>query len=192
MAKIRIKVEMGCRDCAMCTGRALTGMGRSLGRGVADWSTLGVSNLARRKCKQCSHPMSEHQVSNPGQMYGAPEPRQMYGAPDTTVQASVPLGLQAVPVIAAKPNPDRWVPQADGSFRWWAGDHWTAHFSADPTSPDPTLMQSIVEPIQAALPAEVSGPDHFAQIRQLAELRDAGILTEEEFATKKAEILARM
>jgi hypothetical protein len=30
------------------------------------------------------------------------------------------------------------------------------------------------------------------QLRQLAELRDAGILSEEEFAAKKAEILARM
>ncbi|XHM63343.1 SHOCT domain-containing protein [Streptomyces nigra] len=30
------------------------------------------------------------------------------------------------------------------------------------------------------------------QLRQLAELRDAGILAEEEFTSKKAEILARM
>ncbi|MFJ6931098.1 SHOCT domain-containing protein [Streptomyces nigra] len=30
------------------------------------------------------------------------------------------------------------------------------------------------------------------QLRQLAELRDAGILSEEEFTSKKAEILARM
>ncbi|MEW2422396.1 SHOCT domain-containing protein [Streptomyces nigra] len=30
------------------------------------------------------------------------------------------------------------------------------------------------------------------QLRRLAELRDAGILSEEEFTSKKAEILARM
>ncbi|MFJ3887324.1 SHOCT domain-containing protein [Streptomyces rubrogriseus] len=30
------------------------------------------------------------------------------------------------------------------------------------------------------------------QLRQLAELRDAGILSEEEFTTNKTEILARM
>ncbi|MFE0356355.1 MULTISPECIES: SHOCT domain-containing protein [Streptomyces] len=30
------------------------------------------------------------------------------------------------------------------------------------------------------------------QLRQLAELRDVGILSEEEFTSKKAEILARM
>lgn len=34
--------------------------------------------------------------------------------------------------------------------------------------------------------------DPIAQLRQLGELRDAGILTEDEFASKKAEILARM
>ncbi|MFC7595769.1 DUF4429 domain-containing protein [Terrabacter sp. GCM10028922] len=35
-------------------------------------------------------------------------------------------------------------------------------------------------------------PDHLAQLKQLAELRDAGILSEEEFAIKKAEILGRL
>ncbi|GAX51608.1 SHOCT domain-containing protein [Streptomyces olivochromogenes] len=46
-------------------------------------------------------------------------------------------------------------------------------------------------PVQAPAPApQVSAP--VEQLRQLAELRDAGILSEEEFAAKKAEILARM
>ena len=35
-------------------------------------------------------------------------------------------------------------------------------------------------------------PDIADQIKKLADLRDAGILTEEEFATKKAELLDRM
>jgi hypothetical protein len=35
-------------------------------------------------------------------------------------------------------------------------------------------------------------PDHAAQLKQLADLRDAGVLTEDEFSSKKAEILARM
>ena len=34
--------------------------------------------------------------------------------------------------------------------------------------------------------------DVFATIEKLAELRDKGILSEEEFATKKAELLARI
>jgi hypothetical protein len=41
----------------------------------------------------------------------------------------------------------------------------------------------------SALPPE---PDVHAQLMQLASLRDAGIVTEEEFATKKADLLSRM
>ncbi len=40
----------------------------------------------------------------------------------------------------------------------------------------------------AGAPAE----DHMAKLRQLGELRDAGILTEPEFESKKADILSRM
>lgn len=41
----------------------------------------------------------------------------------------------------------------------------------------------------ASLPPE---PDIHAQLMQLASLRDAGVVTEEEFAAKKAELLSRM
>ncbi|MEV7785103.1 SHOCT domain-containing protein [Streptomyces sp. NPDC088106] len=51
--------------------------------------------------------------------------------------------------------------------------------------------RDINHPVQAAAPSsQASTP--VEQLRQLAELRDAGILSEEEFTTKKAEILARM
>lgn len=36
------------------------------------------------------------------------------------------------------------------------------------------------------------GADGYEQLRQLGELRDAGILTEEEFAAEKAEVLNRI
>lgn len=42
-----------------------------------------------------------------------------------------------------------------------------------------------------AEPAQTA-PDPMEQLRQLASLRDAGVLTETEFALKKAEILARL
>jgi len=42
----------------------------------------------------------------------------------------------------------------------------------------------------APAPAAVSQPDMIEQLKQLAELRDQGILTDEEFATQKARILA--
>lgn len=50
----------------------------------------------------------------------------------------------------------------------------------------------------AAPPATVAAatsdpkPDIAAQLQQLASLRDAGVLTEDEFAAKKAELLARL
>ncbi|WP_374009876.1 DUF2510 domain-containing protein [Leifsonia sp. LS-T14] len=41
-------------------------------------------------------------------------------------------------------------------------------------------------------PAVAAAPDHVGQLQQLAQLRDAGILSEDEFAAKKQEILSRM
>lgn len=46
-------------------------------------------------------------------------------------------------------------------------------------------------PVAAAAPA-AAGVDVTQQLQQLASLRDAGILTEEEFAAKKSELLARI
>ncbi|SCF13240.1 PH domain-containing protein [Micromonospora purpureochromogenes] len=59
----------------------------------------------------------------------------------------------------------------------------TRHYSGLPGTPAPAA------PAPTAAPAPV---DPIAQLRQLGELRDAGILTEEEFAAKKAEILSRL
>ena len=39
-------------------------------------------------------------------------------------------------------------------------------------------------------PPQEAAPDPIAQLKELAELKDQGILTEEEFATQKARILA--
>lgn len=44
----------------------------------------------------------------------------------------------------------------------------------------------------AAAPAAAPQPDVTAQLHQLASLRDAGVLTEEEFSAKKAELLSRL
>jgi hypothetical protein len=47
-------------------------------------------------------------------------------------------------------------------------------------------------PAAAPVAAAPSAPDHMGQLRQLAELRDAGIISSDDFEAKKAEILARM
>jgi hypothetical protein len=55
------------------------------------------------------------------------------------------------------------------------------------------LVEVEAPPVQAPQSVAVpSGDDVPAQIRKLAELRDSGILTDEEFAAKKGELLARM
>ncbi len=53
-----------------------------------------------------------------------------------------------------------------------------------------SAMQS-GDPLRAA-PVAAGDDDVFEQIRKLAELKDAGVLTEQEFETKKTELLARL
>ena len=55
------------------------------------------------------------------------------------------------------------------------------------------LMSQELQYYQKVTPkSEAESTDAVAQIRKLAELRDAGILTEEEFRQKKAELLAKL
>ncbi|MGW4085690.1 SHOCT domain-containing protein [Streptomyces sp. NPDC004822] len=58
------------------------------------------------------------------------------------------------------------------------------------------ILSKIPAPEHPSAPAQASAPQPTTtpveQLRQLAELRDAGILSDEEFTTKKAEIPARM
>ena len=55
------------------------------------------------------------------------------------------------------------------------------------------LRKSIEEAIaQRGRPAAVAPPDNLAQLKQLGELRDSGIISTNEFETKKAEILGRL
>ena len=46
------------------------------------------------------------------------------------------------------------------------------------------------QPAPAPAPAAAPQPDMIEQLKQLAELRDQGVLTDEEFAAQKARILA--
>jgi hypothetical protein len=59
---------------------------------------------------------------------------------------------------------------------------------ADPYGQQPQQQQQYAEPAYAAPPAQPE-EDPIAELRELAKLRDDGILTEEEFAAQKAKIL---
>lgn len=61
----------------------------------------------------------------------------------------------------------------------------TRHFTSNPAPTVPALPP-------AATPPMTTAPDAIEQLTKLGQLRDAGILTEDEFAQKKADILARM
>ena len=103
------------------------------------------------------------------------------------------LVLNNIRIPTEAPDPGREVASADGpltitdkAFDLVAGlvnNRWPGKTPAsDPAS------ELGAQPIVAALPAV----DFHGQLVKLASLRDAGILTDEEFATKKAELLARM
>src|SRR5690606_12866998 len=120
MARPRMKVQVACRDCAMCTGRAFTGLGRSIGRGTANAATFGIAALARRMCKACDHPMSEH-VGQDAQAVIAAQ------AVQTPPNSS--SGAQTNESSA------RWVQQLDGVYRWWNGENWTDFRTNYPSDP---------------------------------------------------------
>jgi hypothetical protein len=54
------------------------------------------------------------------------------------------------------------------------------------------IEQAIAQRGRTAPQPVSAAPDHLGQLRQLGELRDAGVLSDEEFAAKKAEILGRL
>lgn len=55
--------------------------------------------------------------------------------------------------------------------------------------PQQVAPQAYAPPAEPAAPAEPSTDDVIAQLKKFAELRDAGILTEEEFVAQKAKLL---
>ena len=67
----------------------------------------------------------------------------------------------------------------------WAQEDQSA-YAQQPAPPPPQYAQPAPPPPAAAPPA---ADDPYEQIRKLAELKDAGILTDEEFAKKKAQLL---
>jgi membrane protease subunit (stomatin/prohibitin family) len=52
--------------------------------------------------------------------------------------------------------------------------------------------QQMAQQQQTAAPAEAAAVDPTEQLKKLAELKDQGILTEQEFSEQKAKILAQM
>jgi Short C-terminal domain len=72
--------------------------------------------------------------------------------------------------------------------RWAANDQSTY---AEPQYAQPQYAEpQYAQPQYAPPPPPAPAPDPIAQLKELAELKNQGILTEEEFAAQKAKILA--
>lgn len=95
---------------------------------------------------------------------------------EQVVLQDVPNPREAVDILNRVANEARIAAHAMANTR-----HFTSHA---PTAPDPSTA--------IPAPAPAAAPDPIEQITKLGQLRDAGVLTEEEFTSKKAEILARM
>jgi hypothetical protein len=76
----------------------------------------------------------------------------------------------------------------------WAEKEQAAAYNAQPQYAQPQYAQPQPQyappPPQYAAPAPAPAPDPIAQLKELAELKNQGILTEAEFAAQKAKLLA--
>lgn len=115
---------------------------------------------------------------------------------------------QAVEVAAVAADAPGWRPDPTSTheLRWWGGASWTDQVSdsgirssdpdfgdsldATPTTPEIGPGAPAIGAGPAALPDETQGPPSLAsQIRELAELRDQGLLTDDEFTDQKRRLL---
>lgn len=99
-----------------------------------------------------------------------------------------------------------WRPDPLGTheLRWWGGVSWMAQVmdggvqSTDPdfveeapAAPDaPAALEAGAQALPASTETAAGPPSLASQIRELGELRDAGLLTDDEFAAQKARLLA--
>lgn len=120
---------------------------------------------------------------------------------------------QAYDVAATAAEVPGWRPDPAGThqLRWWGGVSWTDQVSDNGIqSTDPDFGDSVgsepvgeIGPGPSALPASTQAPEALpsstssmgsgtsltVQLRELAELRDQGILTDDEFQAQKAKLL---
>ena len=157
-----IKVQTGCRDCRKCTNSGVANLARDTGRATAAVMTAGISEVGfafTKKCRGCGHQMSLHGYT---------------ATPQPTMNVQAPPSAPLTPSAAAGWYPD---PYGHHEQRYWDGWTWTEHISGA-TAPG-------LQTPKLASPAS----DKVTQLRELANLRDDGVLTDEEFAAEKAKIL---
>ena len=69
-------------------------------------------------------------------------------------------------------------------------NRWNTQYEAEQYEAQQAAPQVVYAPAPAPAPAPSDTEDRFAKLKELGELRTAGILTDEEFEAEKAKILA--
>ncbi|MFD8686138.1 SHOCT domain-containing protein [Streptomyces sp. NPDC059651] len=162
------RVQTGCPDCKRCTNSAIGEGARKAGRWTAGIATMGLSEAGMaftRNCRGCGHAMSLHDRKDNGALTRDPGHR---GTPVVPGQAA-PYPPAPTPAWGA-PAP------ASAAPAWGAPAPAPAPAAA---APAPT--------VPAQSPQEIMD-----LLRQLGELRDAGVISTDEFEAKKADFLRRL
>lgn len=159
MRNVRVG-EDGEFRCWKCGGRSFT-----LKRTFRSKLLVGVGALLTKKKLKCQSCGEFNDVGN----------AKPYQAPKSAGEAAKVTPRVGTPAWASDPT-------ARHELRYWDGASWTEHVAdAGVQSTDSGGEQQ---------PAAVGGPVDVAdQLRKLAELRDEGVLTDDEFDAQKARLL---
>ncbi|WP_327173006.1 SHOCT domain-containing protein [Streptomyces sp. NBC_01336] len=167
------RVQTGCPDCKRCTNSAVGEGARKAGRWTAGIATMGLSEAGMaftRNCRGCGHAMSLHDRKDNNALTRDPDHR---GAPVVPGHAA-PYPPAPAPAWGAPPPapaPAWGAPPEGGTPAW----------GAPPPAPAPA----------PAAPAQ-NAQEVMNLLRQLGELRDAGVITAADFEAKKADFLSRL
>lgn len=168
------RVQTGCPDCKRCTNSAVGEGARKAGRWTAGIATMGLSEAGMaftRNCRGCGHAMSLHDRKDNSALTRDPDHR---GAPVVPGHGSpyppAPAPAWGAPPLGARSRVGRTAPGPDSRVGR----------AAPGARPGPGARSGA--PAQNA--QEIMG-----LLRQLGELRDAGVITAADFEAKKADFL---
>ncbi|MFZ3469914.1 hypothetical protein ACODT3_27430 [Streptomyces sp. 4.24] len=188
------RVQTGCPDCKRCTNSAINEGGRKAGRAMAGFATLGISEVATRKCRACGHAMSLH----------GREDNARYDAQARPAQGAA-WGSQVGP--RAQPQPRRPRPQPQPGYpaqppAYGQPQQHPGHAPQPPSAPPqpypanapvpPASAPSVQDPPGWRADADTSPAVITARLARLDALLAAGVLTAAEHAAQRAAIIASL
>ncbi|MFJ4667324.1 SHOCT domain-containing protein [Kitasatospora purpeofusca] len=168
------RVRTGCQNCSKCTGSVVGNVGRAAGRAGAATMTFGMSELMARKCRACGHMQMLHQSAEP------------------VVQQDVQVSVQPFP-YQPQPYPVQ-PPQYPYQPQPYPGPQPQYVQPVPPLphpgpSPYPVPPQHLAPPQYPPAPPAQRPVDRAARLRELKDLRDQDLITEEEFQAQRQEII---